>query len=43
MTYSFEKNNIVEDPFALGMEIYCDKRKGVLALSHRVYLEKILI
>ena len=28
MTYSFEKNNLVEDPFALGMEIYWDKKKG---------------
>ena len=40
MTSSFDKNNLGEDPFALEIEIYWDKRKGVLGLSQRAYLEK---
>ena len=40
MTSSFDKQNLSEDPFALGMEIHLDKRKGVLRLSQRAYLEK---
>ena len=40
MTSNFDKKNLGEYPFALGMEIHWDKRKGVLGLSQRVYLEK---
>jgi len=40
MTFIFYKKNLGEDPFALGMEIHWDKRKGVLELSQRAYLEK---
>ena len=40
MTSSFDKQNLGEDPFALGMEIHWDKRKRVLELSQRAYLEK---
>ena len=40
MTSSFDKNNLGEEPFALGMEIHRDKRTGVLGLSQRAYLEK---
>ena len=39
MTFSFDDKNLSEDPFALGMKIYWDKRKGVLRLSQRAYLE----
>ena len=37
MTFIFYKKNFGEDPFALGMEIHWDKRKGVLELSQRAY------
>jgi hypothetical protein len=40
MTSSFDKQNLGEDPFALRMEIHWDKRKGILELSQRAYLEK---
>ena len=40
MTSSFDKKNLGEDPFAVGMEIQWDKRKGVFGLSQRTYLEK---
>ena len=40
MTSNFDKNDLGEDPFALGMEIHWDKRKRVLELSQRAYLEK---
>jgi len=40
MTFIFYKKIFGEDPFALGMEIHWDKRKGVLELSQRAYLEK---
>ena len=40
MTSSFDKENLGEDPFAVGMEIQQDKRKGVFGLSQRTYLEK---
>ena len=40
MTSNFDKKNLGEYPFALGMEIHWDKRKGVLQLSQRAYLEK---
>ena len=40
MTSSFDKNNLGEDPFALEIEIYWDKRKGVLGLSQKAYLGK---
>ena len=41
MTSNFDKKNLGEYPFALGMEIHWDKEeKGVLWLSQRVYLEK---
>ena len=40
MTSSFDKQNLGEDPFALRTEIHWDKRKGVLELSQRAYLEK---
>ena len=33
MTSSFDKNNIGEESFALGMEVLRDKRKGVLEIS----------
>ena len=40
MTSSFDKKNLSEDLFSLGMEIHWDKRKGVLWLSQRAYLQK---
>ena len=40
MTSNFDKKNLGEYSFALEMEIHWDKRKGVLELSQRVYLEK---
>jgi hypothetical protein len=40
MTSNFDKNDLGEDPFALGMEIHWDKRKRVFGLSQRAYLEK---
>ena len=40
MTFSFDKKNLSEDPFALGMKIHWDKRKGVLRLSRKAYLRK---
>ena len=40
MTSSFDKKNICEDTFALGMKTHWDKSKGVLGLSQRTYLEK---
>ena len=42
MANSFEKTNLIEDPFALGMEIYWDKIKGVLGLSQKHTKESIL-
>ena len=35
-----KKKNLGEYPFDLGMEIHWDKRKGVLWLSQRAYLQK---
>ena len=40
MTSSFDKKNLCEDTFALGMKTHWDKSKGVLGLSQRTYLEK---
>ena len=40
MTSNFDKKNLGKYPFALGMEIYWDKRKGVFGISQRAYLEK---
>ena len=40
MIFIFYKKNLGEDPFALGMKIHWDKRKGVLEISQRAYLEK---
>ena len=40
MTSSFDKNNLDEESFALGMKIHQNKRKGVSGLSQRAYLEK---
>ena len=33
MTSSFDKNNLGEESFALGMEVLRDKRKEVLGIS----------
>ena len=40
MTSNFDKKNLGEYSFALEMEIHWDKRKGVLGLSQRAYLQK---
>ena len=40
MTFSFDKKNLSEDPFAPEMETHSDKGKGVLGISQRAYLEK---
>ena len=42
MTSSFDKRNLGEDPFGPGMEIHWDKRKGVLGISQRACLKKVL-
>ena len=40
MTSNFDKKNLGEYLFALGIEIHWDKRKGVLGLSQKAYLRK---
>ena len=38
----FDMKDLGEASFILGIEIHRDRRNGVLALSHKAYLEKIL-
>jgi hypothetical protein len=38
----FDTKDLSEASFILGIEIHRDRRKGVLGLSQKVYLEKVL-
>ena len=42
LSSKFEMKDLGEVSFVLGIEIHRDRRKGVLGLSQRVYLEKVL-
>ena len=41
MTSSFDKNNLGEEPFALGMEIHWDKRPGDIRTIAESILRKV--
>jgi hypothetical protein len=42
LSSNFDMKDLGEAPFVLGIEIHRDRRKGVLGLSQKVYLENIL-
>jgi hypothetical protein len=42
LSYNFDMKDLGETSFVLGIEIHRDKRKRVLRLSQKTYLEKIL-
>jgi hypothetical protein len=42
LSSSFDMKDLGEASFALGIEIYRDRRKGVLGLSQKAYIEKVL-
>ena len=42
MSSKFDMKDLGEASFVLGIEIHRDKRKGVLGLLQKAYLEKIL-
>ena len=42
LSSKFDMNDLSEASFVLGIEIHGDRKNGVLALSQKAYLEKIL-
>ena len=42
MSSNFDTKDLCEASFVLGIEIHRDRRKGVLGLSQKAYLEKVL-
>jgi len=42
LSSNFDMKDLGEVSFVLGIEIHRDRRKGVLRLSQKVYLEKVL-
>ena len=42
LSSNFDMKDLGETSFVLGIEIHRDRRKGVLGLSQKVYLEKVL-
>ena len=42
LSSKFDMKDLSEALFVLGIEIHRDRRNGVLALSQKAYLEKIL-
>jgi hypothetical protein len=42
LSSNFDTKNLDEASFVLGIEIHRDRRKGVLGLSHKAYLEKVI-
>jgi hypothetical protein len=42
LSYNFDMKDLGETSFILGIEIHRDKKKRVLRLSQKAYLEKIL-
>ena len=42
LSSNFDMKDLGEASFVLGIEIHRDRRKGVLGLSQKVYLEKVL-
>jgi hypothetical protein len=42
LSSNFDMKDLGEASFALGIEIYRDRRKGVLGLSQKAYIEKVL-
>jgi len=42
LSSKFDMKDLSEPSFVLGIEIHRDRRKGVLGLSQKAYLEKVL-
>jgi hypothetical protein len=42
LSSNFDMKDLDEASFVLGIEIHRDRRKGVLGLSQKAYLEKVL-
>ena len=42
LSSNFDMKDLGEASFVLGIEIHWDRRKGVLGLSQKAYLEKVL-
>ena len=42
LSSNFEMKDLDEASFVLGIEIHRDRRKGVLGLSQKAYLKKVL-
>jgi hypothetical protein len=42
LSSNFDMEDLGEASFVLGIEIHRDRRKGVLGLSQKVYIEKVL-
>ena len=42
LSLEFDMKDLSEPSFVLGIEIHRDRRKGVLGLSQKAYLEKVL-
>ena len=42
LSSNFDMKDLGEASFVLGIEIHRDRRKGVLGLSQKAYIEKIL-
>ena len=42
LSSNFDMKDLGEASFVLGIEIHRDRRKGVLGLSQKAYLEKVL-
>jgi hypothetical protein len=40
---NFDMKDLGEDSYVLGIEIHRDRKNGVLGLSQKAYLEKVLI
>jgi len=39
---NFEMKNMVEAYYVIGIEIFCDRQQGLLRLSKKVYISKVL-
>jgi hypothetical protein len=42
LSSNFDMKDLGEASFILGIEIYRDRRKGILGLSQKTYLEKVI-
>jgi len=42
LSNNFEMKDMVETYYVIGIKIFCDRSKGLLGLSHKAYINKVL-